>query len=57
MNHDTQQTVLTTAQRLHLDYWEAFMLHEISERVEHLKEMQSVKPALADEFACLLNLI
>jgi len=57
MNQDTQQTVLTTAQRLNLDYWEAFILHESSERVEHLKEMQSVKPALADEFACLLNLI
>ncbi len=57
MNQDIQRTVLTTAQRLNLDYWEAFMLHESSERVEHLKEMQSVKPELADEFACLLSMI
>ena len=57
MNQDAQQTVLTTAQRLNLDYWEAFMLHESSERVEHLKEVQFVKPELAVEFACLLSMI
>jgi len=57
MNQDTKQTVLTTAQRLNLDYWEAFMLHESTEHVEHLKKMQSVNPELADEFACLLSVI
>ena len=57
MNQDTQQTVLTTAQRLNLDYWEAFILHESSERIERIREIRSVKPDLADEFACLLSLI
>jgi len=57
LNQDIRRTVLTTAQRLNLDYWEAFILHENSERVEHLKEMQSVKTELADEFACLLSMI
>ena len=57
MNQDTQQTVLATAQKLNLDYWDAFMLYESSERVEHLKEMQSLKLELADEFACLLSMI
>ncbi|HKM85109.1 MAG TPA: hypothetical protein VJW96_02820 [Terriglobales bacterium] len=57
MNQDTKLTVLTTAQRLNLDYWEALMLHESTERVEHLKEMQSVKTELADEFTCLLSMI
>jgi len=57
LNQDTQQTVLATAQKLNLDYWDAFMLYESSERVEHLKEMQSLKLELADEFACLPSMI
>ena len=57
MNRDIQPTVLTTAKQLNLEYWEAFIVHENSERVEHLKELRSVKPELADEFACLLSMI
>jgi hypothetical protein len=57
LSQDIQRTVLTTAQRLNLDYWEAFMLNESTGRVEHAKEMQSLKPELADEFACLLSMI
>ncbi len=37
MNQDTQRTVLTTAQRLDLDYWEAFMLTRAASASSTLK--------------------
>jgi hypothetical protein len=57
MSRGIQQMALTTTQRLDLDYWEAFLSRENGGRVEQLPGMQSVKPELADEFACLLRLI
>jgi hypothetical protein len=57
MNQDIHPTVLTTAKQLNLEYWEAFILHENSERVEQLKELRPGNPDLAEEFACLLKMI
>jgi hypothetical protein len=57
MDRSIRQLALTTTRSLDLDYWESFVSHKNSERVEQLPGMQSVKPELADEFACLLRLI